>query len=158
MALTSSAELERLFSQVGVELRTLDGDQTTIVDEIVDWVTETIASFTLHHYDTENLEASPWARRRATILAAYYLSQRKGNPAQFVAEAKRVMEELELVRTNKILIPNVPVRAADVPTISSFRVDDRYLINKQRIVKSQSTKPSPSQQSYELPYLGGDFF
>lgn len=158
MSLTSAAELERLYSQVGVELRTLDGNETTIIDEIVEWASETIASFTLHHYDTDNLETSPWARRRATVLAAYYLSQRKGNPAQFVAEAKRVMEELELVRTNKIIIPNVPVRAADVPAISSFRVDDRYLINKQRIVKSQSTKPRAGQQTYELPYTGADFF
>lgn len=156
--LTSQGELERLYSQVGVELRTLDGNDTDILDEIIAWASETVASYTLHHYDTTELLTSPWARRRATVLAAYYLSQRRGNPAQFVAEAKRVMEDLELVRTNKVLIPDARVRAADVPAISSFRIDDRYWINKQRVVKSQSTKPTSEQATYELPAMGGDFY
>jgi len=150
--LTSREEIERLYSTVGVTLRHEDGD-SLIIDEIVLWASETVASYTLKHYNTSDLVASPWARRRATILAAYYLSQRRGNPPQFLPEAKRVLEDLELVRSDKIIIPGVPSRAASIPAISTYRIDDRYYHNKNRVVKSQSTSPYPGQPAYELPYV-----
>lgn len=150
--LTSAAEMDRLFSAVGVDLRTDDGTEATIVEEIIDWASETIASYTLSHYDTAVLATSAWVHRRATILACYYLSMRRGNPPQFVAEYKRILEELELVQNNKLLIPDATVRAADIPTVSSYRVDDRYISTKQRVVRSQSTSPYPGQPFYEPPY------
>lgn len=157
--LTSREEMERVFSTVGIDLRVLDvedvNDQDSLIDEIVDWASETLESYTLKHYDTVELVNSKWARRRATILACYYLSQRKGNAPQFVAEAKRVMEDLTAVNENKIMIPDAIVAVADVPAISSFRVDDRYVINKQRTVRSQSTQPYVGQQAYEHPFLNG---
>jgi hypothetical protein len=157
--LTTREEIERVYSANAVLFRLDDAatpeDADNIIEDIIAWATETVVSYTLHHYDTVNLAASAWARRRTTILACYYLSQRRGNPPQFVAEAKRVMEDLTLVRDNKVLIPDIPVRAADVPTVSSFRIDDRYAINKQRVVSSQSTKPYAGQQLYETPYISG---
>lgn len=158
-ALTSREEIERIFSSIGVDLRVDDAatptEEDNIMDEIIDWASETIASYTLLHYDTSVLVESAWTRRRATILACYYLSQRRGNPGQFVAEAKRTMDDLQLVADHKIIIPDAIVAAADVPAISSFRVDDRYNVNKQRVVKTQSTKPYAGQQLYDLPYFAG---
>lgn len=154
--LTSREEIERLYSQIGVDIRTplAEDPDFLLLEEIMCHATETIASYTLSHYETADLVGSAYIRRRATILAAFYLSERKGNPPQFVAAAKRVMEDLELIRTNKIIIPDARVRAADVPTVHSHRVDDRYLVNKQRVVASQSTKPYPGQQKYDVPWIG----
>lgn len=155
--LTSLGEIQRLFSVIGVDVRSDDygSDADDIMDEIVDWAHETVESYTLSHYDTSVLLSSPWSRRRATIIGAYYLSMRRGNPPQFVAEAKRVFEELEKIQQNKLLIPDSVVRAADIPAVSSYRIDDRYVYGKQRVLKSQSSSPYPGQPYYEMPY-GGD--
>lgn len=160
--LTSKAEIERVFSTIGVDLRVLDAGDTpsedAMIDEIINWASETIESYTLKHYDSADLTGSKWTRRRATILACYYLSQRRGNPPQFVAEAKRVMDDLTAVNENKIIIPDAMAAVADVPACSSYRVDDRFVVNKQRVVPSQSTKPYPGQQSYDHPFYGGGEF
>lgn len=157
MYLTSREEIERLYSQTGVNLREDDQSNDDIINEIVAWASETVESYTLSHYNTTDLVSSPYTRRRATILGAYYLSMRRANAPQFVAEAKRVLEDLEAIQKNQLLIPDAVVRAADVPCISSYRIDDRYIINKQRVVGSQSTNPYEGQQKYDLPFLGGDF-
>lgn len=160
--LTSRDEIERVFSTIGVDLRVLDagsaGAEDDMIDEIIDWASETVAAYTLKHYDTIELVTSAWTRRRATILACYYLSQRKGNAPQFVAEAKRVMDDLTAVNENKIMIPDAVVAVADIPAISSQRVDDRYRVNKLRKVVPQSTEPYAGEQTYDIPFLsGGDF-
>src|SRR4051812_27151220 len=127
---TSRTEIERLFSTTGVDLRLDDGldadAQTDLINEIVNWASETVQSYTLSHYDPTSLVNSAWTRRRATILGAYYLSMRRGNPPQFVNEAKRIIEELEGIQQHKLIIPDAIVRAADVPAISNYIVDDRY--------------------------------
>lgn len=152
--LTSAALIDKLYSSVGVDLRTDDGTEADLIADIVDYASETIASYTLQHYDSEDLSSSKWVQRRATIIAAYYLSLRRANAPQFVAEYKRILEELEEVNKGKIIIPDVPVRAASVPALSSYRIDDRYWINKQRVVVGQSTKPYPGQQGYQFPSAG----
>lgn len=157
--LTTREEMRRIFGEDAINLRLDDmtdpSDQDNVVEDIISYASETVLSYLLSHYDESAVSASPWVRRRATILACYYLSERRGNPQQFVAQAKRVMEDLKLVQENGILIPGVPVRAADVPTVSSYRIDDRYLISKQRVVGSQSTKPYPGQAKYDPPFLSG---
>lgn len=155
--LTTAAQIERIFTTLGVDLRTDDQESPEDIDiviaEVISWASTTIASYTLKHYDTEELVNNPWVQRRAAIICCYYLSQRRGNPPQFVAEYKRILEELELVNENKIMIPDAIVRAADVPCVHSHRVDDRYFINKLRVVKSQSTNPYPGQPGYDIPYI-----
>lgn len=160
--LTSRGEIARLYSTIGVDLRLEDSPKTAgksdIINEIVAWASDTVASYTLHRYDTEDLVSSPWVRRRATILGAYYLSMRRANAPQFVSEAKRVLEDLALVRTGEIIIPGVPVRSVDTASLSSYRIDDRYFQQKQRVWRSQSTNPYPGQRAYEHPYSGGELF
>ena len=152
--LTSQVEMQRLFSSVGVNLR-LDDLASTVeaIDEIVVSASQTVESYLLQKYDTVNLISSPWVRRRATVLACHELSLRRGNPGQFYEWYNQIMEELKafLESGNTPIIPGVIVRAQEVPTASTYIVDDRYRYQKLRVVRQQSTKPYPGQPGYDSP-------
>ena len=163
--LTSIEEMERVYSSVGIDLRTEDmssGDATTALNEVISAASETIASFTLRWYATENLAASSWIRRRATIIACYYLSMRRANGTQFAREYDRIIEELERFLTaTPPMIPGddgfpVPVRTSLIPTVSDYRIDDRQRYRKLRVNQEYSTKPYPGQYGY-ASFLSGDY-
>lgn len=167
LALTSQAQMERIYSDTAVDVRSDDvaaGDTTTdLFNEIINFASTTIFSYTLSHYLSADLVNVRWVSMRAAYLACYYLSRRRADAPQFVDEVRRIIEELELVRDGKLMIPDdngfpVPQNAATIPAISSFRIDDRYLVNKQRVVKSQSTEPYAGQPFYQLPGLGGESY
>jgi hypothetical protein len=157
--LTSLTELSRLYSSIGVDLRS-DDDATNgdVINEIIAQATETVASYTLHLYETASLMTSTWTRRIATYLGAYFLSMRRANQPQFVAQAKWAQEQLEKVNSGVLLIPGVAVRAANIPAVSNYKIDDRYFMNKQRVVASRSTSPYPGQKQYEALPGGDDLF
>jgi hypothetical protein len=149
-ALTSRAEIERLFSTSGVDFRVDDlsvADQTNMFNSIIGYATDTVAAYTLHRYNTTDLMTSRWVRDRATFIGAWMLSRRRGNPGQYTAEYEMALADLEKVLNGRppLMIPGVPVRAADVPTVSSYRVDDRYRYDKLRVARWQSTKPYAGQ-------------
>lgn len=165
-ALTSVAQVERIYSTAAVEVRTDDeidpAANLGMIHEIINFSSETMFAYLLSFYNISDLLTVGWVNRRCAYIACYYLSRRRADAPQFVDEVKRIIEELELVRDAKIMIPGddglpVPQTAARIPAISSYRIDDRYLINKQRVVGSQSTEPYPGQQKYDIPGLSGDF-
>lgn len=153
---TSTTEIDCMFGASAVELRTDDGSESTIVAEIINQASETVQSYTDRYYDAADLTGSNWVRRRATILAAYYLSSRRGNPTQYTAMVEQITRELEGVAEGKILIPGVAARSVDVPTVSNQTVDDRYRYSKLRTLHGTSTTRYPGQDYYEPPY-GGDW-
>lgn len=166
LALCTVAQVERIYSSAAVDVRTddvLDPDEVTdIINESINYASQMIFSYTLSHYASVNLVNVGWVSRRAAYIACYEISHRRADAPQYVDQVRRIIEELELVRDNKIMIPGddglpVPQTAATIPAISSFRIDDRYIIGKQRVVKSQSTEPYPGQQTYDIPSMGGDF-
>lgn len=158
---TSSAEISRVYSTIGVELRLDDleaSDQTTMMDEIVDAATATVASYTLTYYDSATISTVSWVRRRATIIGCYYLSMRRANGTQFNAEYQRIMEELQqFLKYPHPMIPGddgypAPVRTSNIPTASSYIVDDRNRRRKLRVNKDYTTKNYPGQYIYwQLP-------
>lgn len=154
---TSREEIERLYSTVGVELRLDDLDSGTAsdhIDEIIVAATQTIASYTLKYYANEAIYLTQWVRRRATIIAAYYLSMRRANGTQFNAEYQRIMEELQMfLKYPHPMIPGndgypAPVRSSNVPTVSAYIVDDRNRRRKLRTNKDYTTKSYPGQYQY----------
>src|SRR5688572_29732972 len=127
--LTSASEIDRIYSSIGVDLRVEDlsgGDQTTAMNEIIAAASETVTSYTQRIYNTSDLVNVPWVRRRATIIACYYLSMRRGNGTQFTREYERVMEDLEKFLTaTPPMIPAadgfpVPVRSSLMPAVSDY--------------------------------------
>jgi phage gp36-like protein len=159
ITLTSSSEIRRLYSTIGVNLRLDDMDdlnQLNMMNELVNGATDTIASYTLNFYNTSALVNSQWVRRRATIIAAYYLSMRRANGTQFGMEYQRIIEELKQFLTGKPpIIPDAVVRCMNVPTVSDYRVDDRQGTRKLRVAPDYSTQPYPGRYNYTPP-LGND--
>lgn len=162
---TSREEVSRLYSTIGVDLRLDDMDisaGSNHMNEVVLAATETVSSFTMRYYNNSAIYTSPWIRRRATIIAAYYLSMRRANGTQFTQEYQRVMEDLEKFLTDKPpMIPGndgfpAPVRTSNIPTVSAYKVDDRNRVRKLRVVKDYSTKPYPGQYGYVNP-LSSDY-
>ena len=163
---TSQEEIERIYSTLAVNLRVDDlstNNKTNLFNELVNLATSAVASYTLRYYNNANLINAAWVRRRATIIAAYYLSMRRANGTQFGMEYQRVMEELEKFLTSiPPFIPDdvgglVPVRTSMIPTVSRQIVDDRYRHDKLRRVRDQSTKPYPGANTYETPFGSSQF-
>lgn len=154
---TSVAEINKLYSSVGMELRLDDldtSDASDFMDDIVESATQTVASFTLRFYASDAIYLTQWVRRRATIIGAYYLSMRRANGTQFNAEYQRIMEELQLfLKYPHPMIPAnngypAPVRTSNVPTASAYIVDDRNRRRKLRVNKDYTTKSYPGQYGY----------
>lgn len=161
---TSREEMERVYSTIGVTLRADDlsesGDKsnhTKMLWEVVNAATETVNSYTLKYYNPSALVNSPWIRRRATIIACYYLSMRRANGTQFTREFQLIIAELEkFLGPKPPLIPGpdgnpVPVRTSMIPTVSSYIIDDRLRYEKLRVRQQYSTKPYPGQKGYAQP-------
>lgn len=158
---TSREEIERVYSTIGVALRLDDmetSDADTMMSEIVDAATATIASYLLMFYDMAAVSDVSWVRRRATIIGCYYLSMRRANGTQFNAEYQRIMEELQqFLKYPHPMIPGddgypAPVRTSNIPTASSYIVDDRNRRRKLRVNKDYTTKNYPGQYIYwQLP-------
>lgn len=154
---TSEEEIVRVYSRIGVELRRddmADENFNLVLEDIIDAATATIASYTLKWYNSADLVNSEWVRRRATIIAAYYLSMRRANGTQFNAEYQRIMEELALfLKPNPPMIPAddgfpVPVRTSSIPTATAYIVDDRVRHRKLRVNPNYNTKPHSGQNLY----------
>lgn len=161
---TSLEEMQRVYSTIGITLRGDDLEQENVDNmlvEIIEAATETVASYTLRFYNSAAIQTSPWVRRRATIIACFYLSMRRANGTQYGAEYQRIIEELEKFLTaTPPIIPALdgfpsPVRTSNIPTVSSYIVDDRNRYRKLRVSKDYSTKPYPGQYGYVQP-LGSD--
>lgn len=158
--LTSREEIARMYSTIGVTLRMDDlvtENESDMMLELVNAASETVASYTLKYYNTDKIVNSPWIRRRATIIACYYLSMRRANGTQFTREYQLVIEELErFLGPKPPIIPGqdgnpVPVRTSMIPTVSSYIIDDRLRYEKLRVRQQYSTKPYPGQKGYAQP-------
>lgn len=167
VSFTSEAEIKRIYSSVGQQLRLDDLDEedaASMIIELINSATETVNAYTIKYYNAEVIALSPWIRRRATIIACYYLSMRRANGTQFGMEYQRIMEELEKFLTDKPpMIPGpdglpLPVRTSMIPTISKYIVDDRNRYRKLRVSRDYSTKNYPGQYTYGNPYTTGDYY
>lgn len=154
---TSRREVENVISQVGVNLRLDDLDTSDSEDALEEYyidATLDIDTHAQHYYESSDLATSSWVRRRATYLACYYLSQRRGNPALFQLRYNQIMEQLERVQLGEMLIPGLPTRADMTPAMSNMVVDERFILSKLRVHPSISTGGTGSRQhlSYIIPF------
>ncbi len=154
----SSQELmERLYSTVAVLLRLDDNDDGTIdtglLQDVIDTATDKINQYLLPLYEAAAAELNLWVRRRATIIACWYLSQRRGNPAQFQSMYEEVIEELKAVNAMKLFIPRLPLSSNLAPGVSNYRVDDRYIVQKTRVQMAISTGGRSTRQDVDRRYI-----
>lgn len=154
---TSRDEMERILSQIGVNLRIDDldvaGSEGALESFYID-ATLTIDTYVQHYYEPQDLYSSYWVRLRASWLACYYLSQRRGNPALFQLRYNQILEELERVQLGELVIPGLPTRFDLTPAMSNIVIDERFTIDKIRVHPSISTGGVSSRQSLSpvIPY------
>ena len=145
-AFTSRAEIERLFSQEGVDFRLDDADEDALNDVITD-ATEIILQYAWVSYEFSDLLSSSWVRRRATWIAAYFLSMRRGNPAQYVDRYNAIVQELQMIYAKNLWIPRLGVKENSSPALSIPIMDNRLPYPQQRVIKNQSIGTYPGQDT-----------
>ena len=147
---TSRDEMEGVLSQTGINLRIDDidvMDSEGVLDSFFYDATLVIDTYTQHLYYSQDLYSSYWVRIRASWLACYYLSQRRGNPALFQVRYNQILEELERIMDGELLIPGLPTAYDITPAMSNVVVDERFAIDKIRVHPSISTGGTSSRQS-----------
>lgn len=157
MAYTTQAEIQGLFSQVGVMIRLDDLDPPgfkNALEGFIDEATGIIDQYAQYFYDPADLANSTWVRRRCTWIACFLLSQRKGNPALFFRRYEEILDELERVKIGDLMIPGLPTSADLTPAMSNLTVDERFHVRKLRVHTSISAGGTSSRQDIApfLPY------
>jgi phage gp36-like protein len=140
----TQAEMERLFSTAGV-LAFSDHEQTGETDtdvttDCINQATEEINAYAMQRYSASALSGSTLINRWATVLAVYFLCERRGNapPASLAGEFERIMLKLEKIPSGGFRLPDVAYRSDFRPGFSNMTVDRRYQFSKVRVVPTSS--------------------
>ena len=143
-------EIERIsYGSLGIELITDDivgNEKDEWWREITEEATDYINQFCELRYAPEDLVDSRWVRSRATWVAAYFISQRRGNSPIFVDKFDEITDELQRVADGRIIIPRLPTREDFTPAMSNLVVHDWFQIHKLRVHPSISTGGTSSRQ------------
>lgn len=130
-------DVKNRLSANGVTLR-MDDSPPTSYGDVLDDASRTIDEYCLLRYTEANLDASPWVKHKCADIATFLLCERRGNPPPrgIAGKFERAMERLELVRTFKMAIPDIPERRTAVPTLSQPRIrldpNPRTVIERKR--------------------------
>lgn len=142
---SSQAEVYRLLGEYAVELMFDDysgDDKGYMWDDLLEDVDETIKMYVMQHYDPDTLYSVDWVRRRATVLAANIISQRRGNAELYHSRKERVYEELESVRNGHHRIPGAVVRHWMGPMWRNYTIQNRFWSHPARVDTGKSNKQS----------------
>lgn len=142
---TSQAEVYRLLGEYAVELMFDDysgEDKGYMWNDILTDVDETIKMYVMQHYDPETLYTVDWIRRKATILAANVISQRRGNAELYHSRKESVYEELQSVRNGHHRIPGAVVRHWMGPMWRNYTIQNRFWSHPARVDTGKSNKQS----------------
>lgn len=140
---TTNAEIERLYSVLGVQDRADDDYDGSAEDDVMDdlcaWATDTVNLYVSERYDPQYLANNLWVRQAATVIAAWMLSQRRANPAQFTDWYDKIIELLEKIAAGTLDIPRMPARADSLPAMSNYVIQDWSRVAKIRVEDTIST-------------------
>lgn len=154
---TSQDEIDRLISSSGASgwLDDLSvGDVSTYYNEIVQDATGTVNQYLEKLYNPVDMQNSPWVRRRATYIAAYHLTKRRGDPGLYGEDYDRVLDELQMASEGLIQIPGLAYSSGMLAVMQNVLVDQRFMRNKNRVVSEISTDVTGTQQlSYGMPWV-----
>lgn len=123
---TTEDDLRTFLSDLGVDLRT-DHAPETAVTAAVRFASGRVFFACGNKYDADALSHSDWVAYCALVLAAAHLSRNRYNPVGLDDLEKQVLDQLELVRSGRALIPGIAAGRGSAPTVTNQRVVlDRY--------------------------------
>lgn len=115
---TTSEKVMRFVGSIGIDLRS-DDDSTAVEEAIRDASVDVFQYCGLRYTDTQ-LAASSWVEQKTKILAAWYLCQRRLNPApaHLGQMVEKIIEQLEAIQAGQ-RIADIRARKEDVPVLSN---------------------------------------
>jgi hypothetical protein len=110
---TTIDEITDIFSQDAVDLRTDDLTDPIIsaaaMARLIADATNIIYQYTWLIYNVTDLSNSDWVRTRASYIACYLVSMRRGNPGQYIDRYNSILEELKLIMSRDLYIPGLNI-------------------------------------------------
>lgn len=153
---SSEAEVIRLLGNFAVDLIFEDWSTTNespVWNEILSYTDEIIHQYIGQYYNPELHKNNAYLRRRATILSAHQISQRRGNPALYMRESQRIYDEFEEIRSGRMHVPGAIPIGTQGPVIRNYVMQPSVLL-PQRVVPFKSTGDSyPGEKNSYQPYL-----
>lgn len=135
---SSATEIDQLAGTTGVDLRTDDATEATIVQEAIDYAGGELDFYAQGRWSS--LDSVQYVRNAATHLALEWLCLRRLNsvPASLAKACDRYREKLELVMLGKVVIPGA-TRSRRQVTVTNQVVDLRRANNQVRTDRTRST-------------------
>jgi len=153
---TTREEVTRLISSSGVTNWTDDlesGDVDDYFDDIINDATGTINQYLEKLHNPVDMASSPWIRRRATYIASYHLTKRRGDPGLYGDDYDRIIAELADASDGMIQVPGLPFSSGMLAVMQNVLVDQRYIRSRSRVVQSISTDTGGREPlTYRFPY------
>ena len=164
---TDYRSIEDLYGHLGLENILNDNDQEVepnglthyenVVNAAIVDAEQTISLRLSPWFTKEQLVGDQWIWSRSRWIAAYYLSQRRGNEHYFEAKYQEVMRELDAIATGEIAPPScIPLRANSLPSMSNLEIDDSFFLHKTRVQSTISVGGTYPGQ--DINYYYGFFF
>ncbi len=158
---TDSDSIKDLLSVVGVDERldddadgTVDTDEEIRIHRACNVATARVLRYTQTLYDSEDLITSWSVWQWATVIAAYWVCSRRGNPvaASLQALYDETLEDLTAVKMGLLPIEDIGYKTSLAPVWSNVRVDSHYSIRQLRVERPISER-SPSQFPQKTDWL-----
>jgi hypothetical protein len=141
--ITSLDEMEREFSVSGVRERrddysSMDQAYEDLITEIVYRATMDCKVILNKIYDDEDIYSNYWIRERATLIACYKLSIRRGHDSQYYASYIQALDDLKALVDGDIFL-DVPRKTDSVVSLHNVYVDNRSPLRSIKVDRINST-------------------
>ena len=152
---TTQVEIRRLVSSDGADQWLIDipSDTADYFTDIIEDATGTINMYLEKFYDPADMANSSWIRRRATYIAAYHLTKRRGDPGLYGDDYLRIIQELQEANEGLIQVPELSYQSGMLAVMQNVTVDQRFIYAKNRVRQSISTDTGGRENlTYTRPF------
>lgn len=152
---TTEVEIRRLISSTGADqwVDDIPTDYDDYFVEVIEDATSTINQYLEKFYSPADMTNSPWVRRRATYIAAYHLTKRRGDPGLYGDDYQRIIGELQEANEGIIQVPGLAYTAGMLAVMQNVTVDQRFIYAKSRVRQNISTDTGGRENlSYNYPF------
>lgn len=157
--LITKTDVETLVSVTGVDNLTDDGVEDTIVDEMISYAESKIIGMLGYKYTTPTLALSPVVKQIAVYFAAYFLSERRGNPSYYQQQFDKAEETLLALRNGDFELVDANGNTLGQDNLNHFPISMQNLIvdesDQQNRIRTR--QESSFQTANENIYVGRSF-
>jgi len=142
---TTKERIERLFSSQGVTAfadHDSDGNSDAgVVDDCINRATAEIRAKLVRFYQDTDLAGHELINEWATVLATFFLCQRRGNPSPecFAEDVAYIRQQINELLTLQWVLSDIPFRGGSPCTVSNLTVDRRYRHSRIRVTDQNSS-------------------